>query len=51
MLIEQSKDWRLPPWEVTGENLTRWRRIVWQARYEVYQSAFNERMNRMKNNG
>jgi hypothetical protein len=26
----------MPPWKVTGERLTNWRRQVWKARHELY---------------
>jgi len=36
----------MPPWEVTGEKLSRWRRYVWRQRQNVYVSEVNAKQRR-----
>ena len=36
MTLETAVDWGCPPWTVTGEKLTEWRRFVWRARRNLY---------------
>lgn len=36
----------MPPWEVTGERLTPWRRFVWRERRQVYAQGMAERNKR-----
>lgn len=36
----------MPPWEVTGEQLTRWRRMVWRFRMELFLVEQNARIER-----
>lgn len=32
----------MAPWEVTGEKLTRWGRMVWRYRMELYKQEFDD---------
>ena len=45
-MIETAKDWNVPPWVVTGEELTRWRRLVWRYRHELYAGELAARRRR-----
>lgn len=36
MTLEAAKEWGCPPWEITGEQLTPWRRLVWKERRKLY---------------
>jgi hypothetical protein len=36
----------MPPWEVTGEKLTRWGRMVWRYRMELYANEQNSKQQR-----
>ncbi len=41
--MNQASDWSKAPWEITGEKLTNWRRLIWQQRYIVYKNAILDR--------
>lgn len=49
MTLVQSSDWGKSPWDITGENLTRWRRYVWRERHRVYMEALSERQKIIQN--
>lgn len=47
-ILERAEKWSSPPWIITGENLTRWRRLVWEYRYELYSKEFSDKIQREK---
>jgi hypothetical protein len=44
--LEAAQEWKIPPWEVTGEELNRWRRYVWKQRRDFYTSELSSKMRR-----
>jgi hypothetical protein len=34
----QAEDWKIPPWEVSGERMTNWTRIKWRERWTFFRN-------------
>lgn len=41
--LNMAAEWGVPPWQVTGEEPTRWRRLVWRERWAVYRGTQAEK--------
>lgn len=46
--LQNAAEWSKPPWEITGEKLTPWRRLVWRCRYELYADQLSEQNRRLR---
>jgi len=47
--LERAKEWSKAPWEITGEEITKWRRLVWKHRHICYVEEYNSMIRRKQN--